>query len=546
MLVVSLGAVTTLGQVTLQEVYRSTVLEGSPDEGYYDDENNWVSVPYMSSMNQVGHIGVSVNGSHVAVNARGFWGVGNGHMYMYGTESGGAAPGSWTVMNMDPTFLDDFSNGRFGGPGPKLQLSATGLPLLAGVRYRNDTGDDTNYRVVWSDNLGAGSPWKYSDITTDVTTRRCINQRTSSFELLPSGRQGLVYLGDPTSNGWRYFEAEYNSGTDQWVKATSEIQLAATAMGNGVNTLVDPTNGRVRLFVPNWGMAAVTSGGSSSGRFQFPGYSDLTYAVRAAAGSDGRYYVVGVNDSGQVNLVDFEYDEAANDLASGTTAGQYYIDGSNSDPNWVTCPVVDYDDASGAVVVAYMKGVSNGDEGWWEGNDLGNGAAAVDLYVRIGERDGDGNLVFGDPVLIADNAARFRDTRGDYLSRPLDMKVVENPGGNSSLYLVYGEFDDDVVNGFNSKNVVVVKYTLLGGAVPGDTDGDGDVDLDDLFAVRNHFGTASGATRADGDTDGDGDVDLDDLFAVRNNFGTGVAPVPEPVTLSLLCAGAVCLLRRRR
>jgi len=65
------------------------------------------------------------------------------------------------------------------------------------------------------------------------------------------------------------------------------------------------------------------------------------------------------------------------------------------------------------------------------------------------------------------------------------------------------------------------EYGATGG-VPGDTDGDGDVDLDDLFAVRNNFGTSSGATLADGDTDGDGEVDVDNLFAVGNNFGTGL------------------------
>jgi len=48
----------------------------------------------------------------------------------------------------------------------------------------------------------------------------------------------------------------------------------------------------------------------------------------------------------------------------------------------------------------------------------------------------------------------------------------------------------------------------------GDTDGDNDVDLDDLNNVRNNFG-ANGI----GDTDGDNDVDLDDLNNVRNNFG---------------------------
>lgn len=53
----------------------------------------------------------------------------------------------------------------------------------------------------------------------------------------------------------------------------------------------------------------------------------------------------------------------------------------------------------------------------------------------------------------------------------------------------------------------------------GDTDGDGQVGLDDLNNVRNHFG--GGAT---GDADHDGDTDLDDLNAVRNNFGASLAP----------------------
>ncbi|NLF31432.1 MAG: hypothetical protein GX591_11180 [Planctomycetes bacterium] len=54
---------------------------------------------------------------------------------------------------------------------------------------------------------------------------------------------------------------------------------------------------------------------------------------------------------------------------------------------------------------------------------------------------------------------------------------------------------------------------------PGDADGDGDVDLDDFAALKNHFGTAAGATTAQGDFDGDGDVDLDDFAILKNNFG---------------------------
>lgn len=85
-------------------------------------------------------------------------------------------------------------------------------------------------------------------------------------------------------------------------------------------------------------------------------------------------------------------------------------------------------------------------------------------------------------------------------------------------------------------------------AVPGDTDGDGDVDLDDLNAVRNHFGEAGDPVP--GDTSPfDGDVDLDDLNAVRNNFGDVFGDgqvVPEPATWLLAAAGVIGVFLRRR
>jgi len=69
--------------------------------------------------------------------------------------------------------------------------------------------------------------------------------------------------------------------------------------------------------------------------------------------------------------------------------------------------------------------------------------------------------------------------------------------------------------------------------LPGDTNGDERVDIDDLNNVRNNFGSFGL-----GDTNGDGEVDIDDLNAVRNNFGSFFAAnaiaVPEPHTAQLL------------
>jgi subtilisin family serine protease len=56
--------------------------------------------------------------------------------------------------------------------------------------------------------------------------------------------------------------------------------------------------------------------------------------------------------------------------------------------------------------------------------------------------------------------------------------------------------------------------------IPGDLDGDGDVDLADLAQLLGHYGMTEGATYEDGDLDGDGDVDLADLAALLEAYGT--------------------------
>lgn len=65
----------------------------------------------------------------------------------------------------------------------------------------------------------------------------------------------------------------------------------------------------------------------------------------------------------------------------------------------------------------------------------------------------------------------------------------------------------------------VVSLPPCGGACP-DIDCDGDVDLSDLASLLAHFGTPSGASRAEGDVTSDGDVDLEDLAVVLVHFGS--------------------------
>ena len=68
-------------------------------------------------------------------------------------------------------------------------------------------------------------------------------------------------------------------------------------------------------------------------------------------------------------------------------------------------------------------------------------------------------------------------------------------------------------------NATSIVLTIAAPQLPGDLDGDCDVDLADLAQLLGHY-HATNASYEDGDLDGDGDVDLADLAALLGVYGT--------------------------
>jgi len=153
-------------------------------------------------------------------------------------------------------------------------------------------------------------------------------------------------------------------------------------------------------------------------------------------------------------------------------------------------------------------------------------AAAEDTGPYVAGMDLAGRFAIGALTIGADPSANVRlvdesENQPSNLTEAVYVDQLVLGGGSvldlNGLNLYYRTMDDQgatiELNGGSLQRI----------RLPGDADGDGDVDLGDFLAMKQSFGVPQGATPADGDFNGDGAVDLKDFVILKQNFGAKAA-----------------------
>ncbi len=377
------------------------------------------------------------------------------------------------------------------------------------------------------------------------------------------------------------------------IRAGNSRLFAVAADGSSAIVELDPVTGAEinRITVPG-GASGGPDGLAFSGTslFYINGFgSQELYEIDPDTGAilDVDYYGFGNFDSlaylnGRVYIGDYgfsmlyEIDPEADTLIKSIPVSGYAIVGGiagAADPDRIIATadygltVIEIDPVTGSVTPLFNAlnvygGVAVvGDEIY-----LGSlyAGPVIDVYTRAGAYTRTINTPFvmsalgGDASSPNDDWYRFDAVAGQILlaslttpgDRPGEFDNRLNPA--MELYDSNGQLVATNYAGPDARGGPLSRFTPAGGTfylrvfsaansgeyvlhlrnveVPaGDTDFDGDVDLDDLNNVRNNLGGTGGGDTAPFD----GDVDLDDLNSVRNNFGYSGAPPAVKATRTL-------------
>jgi hypothetical protein len=141
--------------------------------------------------------------------------------------------------------------------------------------------------------------------------------------------------------------------------------------------------------------------------------------------------------------------------------------------------------------------------------------------TRLFDVDLDGDLDLSETHFSDGRTHIYLNDEGTLSATPDWSYNAPEVGSTHDFGDLNGDGAPDLVIGYAGDTSIRVFFSTLDVSTPGDTDGDGVVDLEDLLTVLGNFGAAVGGGAADGDLDGSGVVDLADLLEVLSNFGVG-------------------------
>lgn len=139
-------------------------------------------------------------------------------------------------------------------------------------------------------------------------------------------------------------------------------------------------------------------------------------------------------------------------------------------------------------------------------------------------------------------ALEINGTHVGRMSSAIDLVERQgNPGGPYPFGRAYEMIGLGQTGPFTNGNYDFPMAMTAVPSLPGNFDGDDDVDGDDLATWKLNFGSTT-ADSSTGDADGDGDADGNDFLIWQRNV-TGsvneIVPVPEPATAGLAACGFV-------
>jgi hypothetical protein len=337
----------------------------------------------------------------------------------------------------------------------------------------------------------------------------------------------LGFQGTPSNPNWPNRGAKSQNGADYLSDHSvsyldilkyyygADIQLrtagtAATGAQYGTKTLVD--------FDDYGDLAGHTFAGHEGTFHRSPTFSGST--TENVAGSTAERSAAAAYSGGHSQLLDITYDEqAGGDFLLRHVSGARYSDFGGS--------------SNAAARVANLQVESIGSVGFWLKTD--------DVGLQV-------SLAIDDPD--TGDRGTLRNVLADNQWHKYQWFLEEDSEWEAWIAAGDGQIDGenitiDSIQFFGSSAAQIYlddtfwdPQAAFVPLVPGDFDGDGDVDGDDVTNWQSGFGMAAGAGMVHGDADNDADVDGKDFLIWQRNFtGSIVLPVaatvPEPTSLAM-------------